>query len=126
MQDDSPPTYIAPGGSDLQLKADSPSAPALCVWPPNKKYYCLLDIFAQSGGRFIKTGILPVRDNCAGLTGFKMTIDAVRTINGANPTKASGKGFSCTDTDPRSQLGEHCKRRIYISRIPCTHPLSLK
>lgn len=67
---------------------------------------CLLDVFSQSGGRFIQTAILPVRDNCAAVTGFAMTVSAIRTISGATPTKASGAGFSCTDTDPRSQLGE--------------------
>lgn len=106
MQDDSPPTYIAPGGLDIKLKSDSTLNPALCVWPPNVKFFCLLDIFSQAGGRFIRTEILPIRDNCGAVDGFKMTVDAGRALNGAAPTKISGKGFSCIDTDPRSQQGE--------------------
>ena len=103
-QDDSPPTFIAPGGSDAKLKADSAASPALCVWPPNYKYWCLLDVFSQSNGRFIQTDILPVRDNCANVATFAMTVRAGRSTSG-NPTIASNTGYSCTDTDPRSQSG---------------------
>lgn len=108
LQDDSAPTYIdrLSAGGDIKLKADTPSAPALCVWPPNIKYYCLLNIFSQSGGKFVQTAILPVRDNCAAVSGFAMTVNAARAAGTAAPTKASNTGFACTDTDPRSQLGE--------------------
>ena len=89
----------------MKLKADSGAAPALCVWPPNIQYWCLLDIFSQAGGRFIQTNILPVRDNCAAVSGFAMAVNSARTTAGAAPTLASNAGFACTDTDPRSQLG---------------------
>lgn len=107
-QDDSAPTYIdrLSAGSDIKLKANTPSAPALCVWPPNIKYWCLLDIFSQGGGRFVQTAILPVRDNCAAVSGFAMTFNAARAAGTAAPSIASGTGFGCTDTDPRSQLGD--------------------
>ena len=65
---------------------------------------CKLNIFSQTGGRFIQTDILPVRDNCAAIPGFAMSVNATRTTNGAVPTLTAG--FACTDTDPRSQLGE--------------------
>lgn len=76
------------------------------MWPPNIKYYSLLDIFSQSGGRYTQTAILPVRDNCGAVPGFLMTVANLRTTAGATPTIASGAGFACTDTDPRSQPGE--------------------
>ena len=110
-QDDTAPTYIIPSGTvgDKKLRADSAADPALCVWPPNVKYWCLNNIFAQAGsgsggGRFDQTGILPVRDNCAAVTGFKMTVGT--TARAASVADLSlTKGFSCTDTDPRSQPG---------------------
>ena len=106
-QDDSPPTYIK------GISADSPSGapgPALCVWPPNVNYWCVLDIFAQSGGSFLRTNVLPIRDNCAAVSGFAMTVNALRTTGTAAPsgTGMSGTGFACTDTDPRSQRGASC------------------
>ena len=107
VQDDSAPSFIgvnlAVNTANAKLQVDSGSSPALCVWPPSGKYFCRLDIFSQSGGRFIQTDILPVRDNCAAVSGFAMTVNPTRTINGALPTTTAG--FSCTDTDPRSQLG---------------------
>ena len=109
VKDDSPPTYIdrLSAGNDIKLKSDTPAAPALCVWPPNVKFYCLLDIFSQSGGSFIQTSILPIRDNCAAVATFGMTINALRTTGTAAPsgTGTSGTGFGCTDSDPRSQRG---------------------
>ena len=116
-QDDSPPTFIAPGGSDIKLKADSRTAPALCVWPPNVRYWCLLDIFSQAGGRFVQTAILPVRDNCAAVSTFAMTVDFHRTTGTAAPTIASSTGFGCTDTDPRSQLSERLLILVLLVEI---------
>ena len=108
-QDDSPPTYIP------QAVADSGASPALCVWPPNINYWCLLDVFHQSGGRFIQTRLLPVRDNCAAVSGFAMTVNAARASGASAPsgTGLSGTGFGCTDTDPRSQRGKPLLELFY-------------
>ena len=112
MQDDSPPTYIS------GVTPDSGSSPALCVWPPNSKYWCVLDIFSQSGGTFIRTNILPVSDNCAAVNGFNMLINSARAIgaNAPSGTGLSGTGFGCTDTDPRSQLGALQLLQCKVSR----------
>ena len=82
---------------------DSPASPALCVWPPNYNYWCVRDVFAQGGGHFLRTNVLPVRDNCAAVTGFEMIVNAARAS--LTPSLTAG-GFACTDNDPRSQLGE--------------------
>ena len=97
--------------------ADSGTNPALCVWPPSYNYYCVLNFLAQSGGKFLRTNILPVSDNCAAVSGFAMTVSTIRTTAGATPTLSSG-GFACTDTDPRSQLGElHNSSPLVMPRV---------
>lgn len=62
----------------------------MCAWPPNFKYYCVLDAFKVDGlGNFVRTELLPISDNCG--TQFPLTVGP--------------SGFSCSDTDPRSQPG---------------------
>jgi hypothetical protein len=75
----------------------------------------VLDIFAQSGGSFLRTNVLPIRDNCDAVSGFAMNVNALRTTGTAAPsgTGISGTGFVYTDTDPRSQRGED-----YIPAVP--------
>ena len=88
-QDDTAPVY-----TDGSSAASAPGVAGnniMCSWPPNFKYYCLLDVFAQAGGAFIRTELLPIKDNCG--TAFKMIVGP--------------SGFACSDSDPRSQPGEH-------------------
>jgi hypothetical protein len=99
-QDDTAPAYMS------TATADSPAFPALCVWPPNYNYWCVLDVFAQGGGKFLRTNVLPVRDNCAAVTGFEMSVNAALRANGGLAPSLTAGGFACTDNDPRSQLGE--------------------
>lgn len=91
LVDETPPIWKAdPTGTnwlkDPNVNTGSPSDLAtLCIWPPNFKYYCWLDITNQDNDQ-----IIPLYDNCGG------SVDVGKQVD----------GFVCGDSDPRTVEGD--------------------
>ena len=110
--------------TNLANNMDTVSGSSLCTWPANYEYYCLRDVFNNVGGSFVQTALLPVTDNCAAITdggaGGALTVDPVRAMLGdaSYPIPVYGSsGFSCVDTDQRSEVGT--MRNLLHSFIIC-------
>lgn len=57
----------------------------LCIWPPNLRYYCWLDVTSNDNDQ-----VIPLYDNCGGSVPIVKHVDF----------------FVCADSDPLSQAGD--------------------
>lgn len=85
VQDTQKPAWVTALNENAATRPNSgdlADIATLCIWPPNYKYYCWLDITANTA-----ESLVPLYDNCAGSVPIGKRVDDIQ----------------CTDSDPRSQ-----------------------